>query len=278
MQPAELHKEAGNALFSQEDYEGAIREYTKAIIQDASNPAYFTNRALCRLRLHKYEEALADCQKALELTSDSMKAHFYKAQALLALDRPNEALRSSKLAYEIALKQKSPSASSIAQTVLNAKKSRWEVMEQRRVEKEGQLLFEMKDILHGQYETKIKQAEQDPDTTEQERIEAREILEYEYSEKVSQLEHTFERSDDKYKKREVPDYLIDPISFNVFYDPVVSKSGQSFERSVLLEHLKHHKFDPFTREYLTESDLRPNLSLKAACEKFLEENGWAVDY
>ncbi|KAK9317509.1 hypothetical protein V1522DRAFT_345587 [Lipomyces starkeyi] len=278
MQPAELHKEAGNALFSHEDYEGAIREYTKAIVQDASNPAYFTNRALCRLRLHKYEEALADCQKALELTSDNMKAHFYKAQALLALDRPNEALRSSKLAYEFSLKQKSPSASSIAQTVLNAKKRRWEVMEQRRVEKEGQLLFEIKDILHAHYETKIKQAEGDPDATEQEKIETREFLEYEYSEKISQLEHTFERSDEKYRKREVPDYLIDPISFNVFYDPVVSKSGQSFERSVILEHLKNHKFDPFTREYLTERDLRPNLSLKAACEQFLDENGWAVDY
>ncbi|KAK9322853.1 hypothetical protein V1517DRAFT_259409 [Lipomyces orientalis] len=278
MQPAELHKEAGNALFSHEDYEGAIREYTKAIIQDASNPAYFTNRALCRLRLHLYEEALADCQKALELTSDSMKAHFYKGQALLALDRPNEALRSCKLAYELSLKQKSPSASSIAQTVLNAKKRRWEIMEQRRVEKEGHLLFEMKDTLHANYEMKIKTAEQDPDATQQERIETREILEYEYLEQVTQLEQTFERSDEKYRKREVPDYLIDPISFNIFYDPVVSKSGQSFERSVILEHLKNHKFDPFTREYLTESDLRPNLSLKAACEQFLEENGWAVDY
>ncbi|KAK9468467.1 hypothetical protein V1512DRAFT_259557 [Lipomyces arxii] len=278
MQPAESHKEAGNVLFSHEDYEGAIKEYTQAIIQDSSNAAYFTNRALCRLRLHRYEDALSDCQKALELNPESMKGHFFKAQSLLALERPNEALRSSKLAYELALSQKSPSTSAIAQTVLNAKKQRWEVQEQRRIEKEGQLLFELKDLLYTEYARKLEEANANPDAIESEKQDNKEFYEYERDEKLSQLQQTFERSDAKYKKREVPDYLIDPISFNIFFDPVVSKSGQSFERSVILDHLKLHAFDPFTREHLEPSQLRPNLALKAAAEEFLLENGWAVDY
>ncbi|KAK9449844.1 uncharacterized protein V1518DRAFT_372361 [Limtongia smithiae] len=278
MTPAELHKEAGNALFSHEDYAGAIKEYTQAIIKDATVPAYFTNRALCRLRLHRCEDALTDCQKALELAPENMKAHFFKAQALLELDRPNEALRSSKIAYEYALKQKSPSAASISQTVLTAKKKRWDIMEQRRIEKEGQLLAEFEDLLLADRNRKLKQLDNDPDAIPNERREIEEIIEFEYQEKLDQLRTTFERSDTKYKKREVPDYMIDPISFNIFYDPVVSKSGQSFERSAILEHLQRHKFDPFNREYLTEADLRPNLALRSACEEFLEHNGWAVDY
>jgi STIP1 family protein 1 len=45
-----------------------------------------------------------------------------------------------------------------------------------------------------------------------------------------------------------------------------------------MEHLKRHPTDPLTREPLSPSDLRPNLGLKQACEEFLNENGWAVDW
>jgi hypothetical protein len=43
-----------------------------------------------------------------------------------------------------------------------------------------------------------------------------------------------------------------------------------------MEHLKRSPTDPLTREPLRVEDLRPNLALKAACEEFLEENGWAL--
>jgi len=45
-----------------------------------------------------------------------------------------------------------------------------------------------------------------------------------------------------------------------------------------MEHLKRSPTDPLTREPLKVEDLRPNLALKEACEAFLEENGWAVDW
>jgi STIP1 family protein 1 len=45
-----------------------------------------------------------------------------------------------------------------------------------------------------------------------------------------------------------------------------------------MEHLKRSKTDPLTREPLRVEDLRPNLALKEACEGFLAENGWAVDW
>jgi len=45
-----------------------------------------------------------------------------------------------------------------------------------------------------------------------------------------------------------------------------------------MEHLKRSQTDPLTREPLRVEDLRPNLALKEACEQFLAENGWAVDW
>lgn len=79
-------------------------------------------------------------------------------------------------------------------------------------------------------------------------------------------------------RQEVPDYLIDNISFTVMHDPVVTKTGNSYDRATVMEHLKRSHTDPLTREPLHMQDLRPNLALRQACEEFLTENGWAVDW
>jgi len=62
------------------------------------------------------------------------------------------------------------------------------------------------------------------------------------------------------------------------HDPVMTKTGNSYDRSTVMEHLKRSNTDPLTREPLLWGDLRPNLALKRACEDFLTENGWAVDW
>lgn len=72
--------------------------------------------------------------------------------------------------------------------------------------------------------------------------------------------------------------MIDNISFAIMHDPVTTKHGQSYEKSTMLEHLRRSETDPLTREPLRIQDLRPNLALKQACEEFLENNGWAVDW
>lgn len=78
--------------------------------------------------------------------------------------------------------------------------------------------------------------------------------------------------------KEVPDYLIDGISFAIMHDPVVTRAGNSYDRATLIEHLKRSQTDPLTREPLSMADLRPNLALKQASAEFLANNGWAVDW
>lgn len=80
--------------------------------------------------------------------------------------------------------------------------------------------------------------------------------------------------------REVPDHLLDKITFELMHDPVISiKSGISYERNTLLEHFSYGRmFDPVAQVPMTERDVIPNRALKEACEDFLTKNGWAVDY
>lgn len=83
-----------------------------------------------------------------------------------------------------------------------------------------------------------------------------------------------------YQPREVPDYLLDKITYEFMHDPVIStKSGVTYERNTLLEHFGHGRmFDPVSQAPMTEHDMLPNRALKEACEDYLSKNGWAVDY
>lgn len=80
--------------------------------------------------------------------------------------------------------------------------------------------------------------------------------------------------------RELPDHLLDKITFELMHDPVISiKSGISYERNTLMEHFSYGRmFDPVAQVPMTERDVIPNRALKEACEEFLTKNGWAVDY
>ncbi|KAG1331245.1 E3 ubiquitin-protein ligase CHIP [Cocos nucifera] len=81
---------------------------------------------------------------------------------------------------------------------------------------------------------------------------------------------------------QVPDYLCCKITFDIFRDPVITPSGVTYERAVLLEHLKQvGKFDPLTREPLEQQQLVPNLAIKQAvqvvCSKTKFSGGMSWD-
>jgi STIP1 family protein 1 len=76
----------------------------------------------------------------------------------------------------------------------------------------------------------------------------------------------------------VPDYLVDNITFEVMHDPVMTISGNSYDRIGITKYIGQAGVDPITRAPMSVKDLRPNYALKAACEDFLDKNGWAVDW
>ena len=62
------------------------------------------------------------------------------------------------------------------------------------------------------------------------------------------------------------------------HDPVSTPSGVSFERTGIVQYVEQSGVDPLTRVPILVKSLRPNYGLKAACEEFLDKNGWAVDW
>lgn len=185
--------------------------------------------------------------------------------ALTALGHVTMAEAHLKIAYEMALASHSPSTVNVCEAVLQAKKKRWETEEKVRLEHQGPLLAEVIEMFEEKYRRKVEELK-NAGLSDQEFKDEKEYYENSKKEKIKELTTALSRHDERYKPRECPEYLLDPISFNLFVDPVISPSGQSYERAWILQHLKTSKTDPFSRQRLTENDLIPNLALRHAAE------------
>ena len=76
----------------------------------------------------------------------------------------------------------------------------------------------------------------------------------------------------------IPEYLICRITFELMEDPVVTDSGQCYERSAIEEHMdKNGRTDPFTRQPI-KGPLYSCITIKKAIQEFLERNPWAYEY
>lgn len=54
---------------------------------------YFTNRALCHLKMKRWEATCQDCRRALDIDNNQVKGHFFLGQALVELDCYDEAIK-----------------------------------------------------------------------------------------------------------------------------------------------------------------------------------------
>ncbi|KAK6507025.1 hypothetical protein TWF481_005479 [Arthrobotrys musiformis] len=280
---AEELKQAGNKFFQNGDWLSAEKKYSQAIAISSTNYTLFTNRALVRMKLLRYNDVIDDCTCAINLNRDAMKGYYMAAQALIQLSRPSEALGYAQTAYQLAIAQHSKSATDVANVVLEAKKQRWKKMERNRIEKDNSMLNQMKELIKADSERKIldlREQQWESPSGEKDLESEIAVIKEDARVQMDDLENVFARADpQRYKPREVPDYLMDSISFSIMTDPVVTKNGHSYDRAVITDHLRRSNTDPLTREPLSISDLRPNLALKQVCSEFLEENaGWAVDY
>ncbi|QPH17911.1 hypothetical protein C2857_002830 [Epichloe festucae Fl1] len=264
-------KQEGNRHFQNGDYVGAEGLYSKAIIADPQNPALYTNRAMARLKLGHWDSVMADCQACLALAPSSMKANYYLSQALLSLGDHDASLARALQAHQLCAATNDKSLAAVTAMVLKCKKERWDHKEKMRLREEHDLEAQMVDMLRRESDEMLAAAEGDP--SEQDAIRE------ESERKMSRMRAVFDRArESALRRREVPEWVIDDIGFGVMVDPVITKTGKSYERATIMEHLRRHPSDPLTREPLQASDLRPNLALRQACEEFLEENGWAVDW
>ncbi|GAM90245.1 hypothetical protein ANO11243_082870 [Dothideomycetidae sp. 11243] len=267
-------------------------QYTQAILRYSKNPLIFTNRAFARLKLQRWEGVVDDCLHSIEITGhdQNFKAYFYLAQAQLALHHPHEALSSALTAYDQAMYPQSPNAatpassmSTIVALVIKCRKAKFEARQRETQKRRGDLLGELEDALDSKKRADLTEIET---LLEKEHIgpvaadEARSELIDHVDKKKDDLRNVFAIADpENHAKREVPEWAIDSISFELMHDPVITKNGHSYERQTIVEHLKRSPTDPLTRDPLTIDDLRPNIALRKALDEFWRDaETWAVEW
>lgn len=89
---AEKYKEQGNEEFKKGNYDKAIEFYTYATEMDPRNHVFFTNRALCYEKMKKFDKALRDAEKSVQLNKDWEKGHYRRGVSLRELARYQDAL------------------------------------------------------------------------------------------------------------------------------------------------------------------------------------------
>ncbi|CAD5117929.1 DgyrCDS6674 [Dimorphilus gyrociliatus] len=271
-------KEEGNRFFQARKFNDAVQCYTKAIIKNPSMPTYFTNRALCYLKLKNWEKTCLDCKSALELDGNLVKGHFFQGQALLEMKLYDEAIACLTRAQALAKEQKLNFGDDITAAIRLARKRKFHSLEDKRIQQEIELQTYLNSLIAKECQKNILDINS-ANLNEQDKQEHRNNIEETTRLRLEKINELFAQVDDRRRRREVPDYLCGKISFEVMRDPVITPSGVTYDRKDIEEHLQRvGHFDPVTRTDLTQEQLIPNLALKEVIDGFLEENPWAEDF
>lgn len=168
---------------------------------------------MTRLKLGYWDSVITDCEACLTLTPESMKAHYYLAQAQLNLRDFDAALSSALRAHGLCAKTNDRSLAAVTALVLKAKSDRWEDRERKRKRETADLEREVLGMLGRERDEALME-------TDSEMI--RKEIEEESEGKIMRMKNIFEaaRSNSE-KKREVPEWAVDDISFGIMVDPVI---------------------------------------------------------
>ncbi|KAK0097974.1 hypothetical protein PV326_012097 [Microctonus aethiopoides] len=297
-------KEQGNRLFELHKYEDAANCYSKAIIKNPSQASYFTNRALCHLKLKRWESSCQDCRRALDMDPCLVKGHFFLGLALLELETFDEAIKHLQRAVDLAKEQKLNYGDDMTSVLRQARKRRFQLREEQRLAQDIELQTYLNQLILEDAERKLTMLEEvKPESetintndenktnkingvdnseslkTDQTLAFVKQEIESKKDTSLARLHDLFAKVDERRRKREVPDYLCGKISFEILQEPVITPSGITYERKDIEEHLQRvGHFDPVTRVRLTQDQLIPNLAMKEVVDCFLQENEWALDY
>ena len=91
----------GNAYGNSEKYEEAIQNFNKAIELSPNNPSYINNRGSAYGNLEKYEEAIQDFNKAIELNPNNPSYFSNRGSAYGNLEKYEEAIQDFNKAIEL---------------------------------------------------------------------------------------------------------------------------------------------------------------------------------
>lgn len=204
-------------------------------------------------------------------------------------------------AQDLGKEQKLNFGDDIASQLRLARKKRWNLLEEKRIQQEIELQSYLNRLIKKDLEERLEKLKIDDNLSDDGKKEAANDAEQQCENYSTELNSLFAKIDDRRRKREVPDYLCGKISFEILQEPVITPSGITYERKDIEEHLqrvgmskccqtdvqKYLKvtfyfivghFDPVTRVPLSVEQLIPNYSMKEVVDGFVQENEWALEY
>lgn len=95
-------KAKGNAAFQAKNFPEAIKHFTEAIGFDPTDHVFYSNRSACYASLEKYEEALSDGTKCVELKPDWPKGYTRKGLAQFFLQKYDDSAETYKAGLKLA--------------------------------------------------------------------------------------------------------------------------------------------------------------------------------
>lgn len=99
---AQQLREQGNICFQQKRYSESAVCYSKAIELESRSETLYCNRAAAYLMLNRFQDALADSLKAIELDPTHVKAHWRAAKAYLYLGNSEQSRAMYAAAFKLA--------------------------------------------------------------------------------------------------------------------------------------------------------------------------------
>lgn len=265
----------GNKYFNASKFESAIDCYSKAIALNPNIPTYYTNRALCYMKMNRFPQAVQDSKAALERDSSLVKGHFYLGSSLLELEKVDDSIKHLQTAFELAKKDSgSYYDDTIASKLRLARKKKWNAQEEKRIKQEIDLQTYINRLILEDRDRRFAEIEDETSSNEEvSKIEA------DADKYISEVNSVFAKVDERRSKREVPDILCGRISFELLKDPVITPSGITYDRKDITEHLERvGHFDPVTRTPLSQEMLVPNYAMKEVVDDFVSKNDWALYY
>ncbi|KAL1162190.1 hypothetical protein V6Z11_A07G185900 [Gossypium hirsutum] len=281
---AEQLRKDGNIYFKKDRFGAAIDAYTEAITLCPNVPVYWTNRALCHRRRNDWLKVEEDCRRAIQLDYNSVKAHYMLGLALLQKQKLDEGVKElqkkktfswniythAKMLFTAldlgrGANPKGYMVDEIWQELAKAKYMLWEHASSKRS-------WELQSLKEA-CEAALREKHFLDDSQPEGFLDEAGIS---HMKQLEVLRQVFRKAGEADIPGEVPDYLCCKITLDIFRDPVITPSGVTYERAVILDHLqKVGKFDPITREPLDQSQLVPNLAMKEAVQAYLDKHGWA---
>lgn len=130
--------------------------------------------------------------------------------------------------------------------MLRCKKEKFRARDRERLRRQGELRAELEEMLEKQRQQDLDQVAEELHRGELGQVEASERSEEvrgNYEKKINSLRTVFEIAEPQNNTpREIPDHLVDMITFEPMHDPVITKNGMFFSFSFFFSFFWKRKF------------------------------------